>query len=142
MKQKRTYASRILRKTVLTFRSSEDASLWLVSAGLRVFRGDLEFAVPTAIIVDSVASKLASVIKYQLPLGQSHQNLSTSRSITACCFNIDLCELSTSQHHPGCVIPDYTDFDVSAISFMPVDMSSRPAVLSFINNPLPSLLFF
>jgi hypothetical protein len=56
-------------------------------------------------------------------------------------LRIDLSELPASQYHPGCIIQNYANLDISPIPFMPVDMPSRQAVLSFITNPLPALLF-
>ena len=57
-------------------------------------------------------------------------------------LGIDLGELSASQHHPRCVIKNYTDPDISPTPFMPVDMPGGQTMLSSISDPLPALLFF
>jgi hypothetical protein len=40
-------------------------------------------------------------------------------------LGIDIKELPTSQHHPGCVIQDHAELDSGPTSFMPVDMDEE-----------------
>ena len=100
-----------------------------------------EFAAPTPIIVNSVGSKLAPMIHYQLvqwtepPITFNHLI-----DYKLAVLGIDLKELPTSQHHPGCVIQDHADLDTGPIPFMPVDMARGKAMLSLIANPLPAFL--
>src|SRR5690606_22636720 len=101
-----------------------------------------EFAVPASVVVDSVGSKLAAMIEYQLPHGTEppefvHQLIDYHHAV----IRIDLGELSASQYHPGCIIQNYANLDASPIPFMPVDIPYRHTVLAFITNPLPALLF-
>lgn len=102
----------------------------------------LRKTVPASIVMDSVGSKLASMIEYQLPQGTKppefvYQLINYQYAVLC----IDLGKLPTGQHHPGCIIQNYANLDTSPIPFMSVNMPRWHAVLSFITNPLPALLF-
>jgi len=126
MKKKQIYAFYILQKTVPAFRLSEDAfscQYWLDTVSFQMI---FEFAAPTTVIVNYVGSKLAPMIHYQLPQWTeppiTFNHLIDYKLAVLC---IDLKELPTSQHQPGCVIQDHADLDTGPIPFMPV-YTARP----------------
>src|SRR5512137_508828 len=105
------------------------------------FQMIFEFAAPTTVIVNSVGSKLAPMIHYQLPQWTEPPipfNYLIDYKLAV--LSIDLKELPSGQNHPGCVVQDHADLDTGSIPFMPVDMACGKAMLSLIANPLPALL--
>jgi hypothetical protein len=106
-----------------------------------LFQMIFELAVPTAIIMNSMGSKLASMIQDEFPHGTQPPILVNQLvNYLNAVQGIDFRELSADQHRPGCVILDHADRDVGSIPFMPVDMPSGKAMLPLVANPFPSFL--
>ena len=95
-----------------------------------------EFASPTTVIMNSVGSELAPMIHYQLPQWtEPPVPFNHLIDYKLAVLGIDLKELTSGQHHSGCIIQDHADLDTGPIPFMPVDMASGKAMLSLIANP-------
>ena len=105
------------------------------------FQMIFEFAAPTTVIVNSVGSELAPMIHYQLPQW-TEPPIPFNHLIDykLAVLGIDLKELTSGQHHSGCVVQDHADLDTGPIPFMPVDMASGKAMLSLIANSLSAFL--
>ena len=80
------------------------------------FQMIFEFAAPAAVVVNSVGSKLASMIHYQLPQ-RTEPPIPLNHLIDdkLAVLSIDLKELPSGQNHPGCVVQDHADLDTGSL---------------------------
>src|SRR5512137_2945408 len=98
-----------------------------------------ETAIPRAVFMDSVSTKLAAMIHYQFSHGMKPRvSINDLIQDQFAILSVDARELATSKNLSGCVIQNNADLDIRSVHFVPIDVPRGQAMLSFVSIPFAS----